>query len=482
MERPNVVLITVDQWRGDALGSAGHPFASTPHLDQLAGSGVRFDRAYAATPSCIPARASLYTGLSQTSTRRVGYRDGESWNYPVTIASEFTSAGFQTQAIGKLHVYPERSQMGFQNVILHDSYLHFARKKPRDLTLVDDYLVWLRERTGDPRADYFDNGVNCNSQIARPWDKDESLHPTTWLVTEAIDFLRRRDPSKPFFLYLGFHRPHPPYDPPNWAFEQYLDIEMPDPPVGRWAHDVLGPYNDGWRADPTVAQLSGPQLRRARAGYFGHITHIDLQINRLLEVFDEYGLRFNTVFAFVSDHGEMLGDHNAYRKSLPYEGSAHIPWIVTGPGIPSGVVCQDNVVELRDVMPTLLRTAGVPLPNGLDGADALSVVRDSGAAWRTHLHGEHTFADQSVHYICDDTWKYVWWSGTGREQLFDLKSDPQELKDLHEPLLVEDYRRKLVAALANRPEGFVEGEKLVCGKKIGPILPSPDGLDLPSTR
>ncbi|WP_395146526.1 sulfatase-like hydrolase/transferase [Armatimonas sp.] len=169
----NVVLICVDQWRGDALGCEGHPIAMTPHLDQLAAEGVRFGRAYSATPSCIPARASLYTRLSQTSTGKVGYRDGVPFDYPVTIASEFTKNGYQTQAIGKLHVFPERSQIGFQNVLLHDGYLHFGRKKPRDIGMVDDYLPWLREKTGDPKADYFDNGVNCNSQVARPWDKDE---------------------------------------------------------------------------------------------------------------------------------------------------------------------------------------------------------------------------------------------------------------------------------------------------------------------
>src|SRR5689334_15257738 len=171
-ERPNVVLINVDQWRGDCLSISGHPMVQTPYLDRLALQGARFNRAYSATPSCIPARAALYTGLTQRSHGRVGYRDGVPWNYPVTIAGEFTRNGYQTQAIGKLHVYPERSQMGFQHVILHDGYLHFARKRPRDIGLVDDYLPWLREKTGDPRADYFDNGINCNSQVARPWDKD----------------------------------------------------------------------------------------------------------------------------------------------------------------------------------------------------------------------------------------------------------------------------------------------------------------------
>lgn len=464
MDRPNVVLICVDQWRGDALSYEGNPLACTPHLTQLAAEGVRFASAYAATPSCIPARATLYTGLSQRNTRRVGYRDGQPWPYRRTVAGEFTAAGYQTQAIGKLHVFPERSQMGFQNVILHDGYLHFGRKKPRDVGLVDDYLVWLRDQTGDPRADYFDHGVNCNSQVARPWDKDERLHPTTWLTMEAIDFLRRRDPGKPFFLYLGYHRPHPPYDPPQWAFDQIMDLDMPDPVCGDWAQDLLGPYNDGWRADPTVAQLSGPALRRARAGYYGHIVHIDLQINRFLESLDEYGLRQNTVVAFVSDHGEMLGDHHCFRKSLPYEGSARVPFLVSGPGVPRRTV-SSRVVELRDVMPTLLRFAGVSDGLEIDGRDALAE-----GPWRGHLHGEHPFFDQAVHYIRTETHKYVWWSGTGKEQLFDMRDEVPELRESGDAEELARCRELLVAELEGRPEGFVRGGRLTPGARISPVL------------
>jgi len=465
MARPNVVLIVADQWRGDALSCAGHSVVETPFLDELAGRGVRFERAYSATPSCVPARAALLTGMSQTSTKRVGYQDGVPFDYPVTIASEFTKAGYQTQAVGKMHVYPERSQMGFQNVVLHDGFLHFARRKPKDIGLVDDYIVWLREKTGNPLADYFDHGVNCNSQVARPWDKDEALHPTAWLTTEAIDFLRRRDPTKPFFLYMGFHRPHPPYDPPQWAFDQYIDAEMPDPPVGDWAEEVLAPYEDGWRADPSVAALSPRALRRARAGYYGHMSHIDLQINRFVEALGDYGLLQDTVIMFTSDHGELLGDHNAFRKSLPYEGSARIPMILAGPGVPRRQV-ESRIVELRDVMPTLLQLAGIEPSEGIDGIDALSP-----AAKRDILHGEHTYAGQSVHYLVDGKMKYIWWSGTGREQLFDLQSDPCECHDLGNTPQIVFYRERLVAELTGRPEGFVQDGRLVAGRPVSAMLP-----------
>ena len=190
-DRPNVVLICVDQWRGDCLSIDGHPVVQTPYLDGWALDGARFARAYSATPTCVPARAALYTGLSQRRHGRVGYQDGVPWDYPVTIASEFTRHGYQTEAIGKLHVYPERSQMGFQHVVLHDGFLHYARAHHADHDRVDDYLPWLRQQLGRD-ADYFDHGVNCNSVVARPWDKPEHTHPTNFVVTQGIDFLRRR--------------------------------------------------------------------------------------------------------------------------------------------------------------------------------------------------------------------------------------------------------------------------------------------------
>lgn len=473
--RPNIVLIMADQWRGDCLSVAGHPVVYTPYLDRLALDGVRFTSAYSATPSCIPARAGLYTGTCQETHGRVGYRDGVTWDYPVTLAGEFTRHGYQTQAIGKMHVYPERSQTGFQNVILHDGFLHFARRKNAGaLERVDDYLPWLQEHLGRD-ADYFEHGVNCNSIVARAWDKDEYLHPTTWLVTQALGFLRRRDPRKPFFLFLSFHRPHPPYDPPAWAFEQYLDADMPEVPIGDWV-DCLAPYADPERADCMVGKVPPERLRRARAGYYGHMSHIDQQINRFVEGLAEYGLAGNTYTLFTADHGEMLGDHHMFRKATPYEGSACVPLILNGPagaGFARGTAHSD-VAELRDVMPTLLTCAGLPVPDSVEGRSLVPLARGEDVPWRNYVHGEHTVFGQSLHYVTDGHWKYVWYSGDGHEQLFDLANDPTESHDLAgAPAsfpVVASWRERLVCELTGREEGYVADGHLVTGRPVDACL------------
>ncbi len=473
-DRPNVILICVDQWRGDCLSIDGHPVVHTPYIDELALSGARFSRAYSATPVCVPARAALFTGLSQESHGRVGYRDGVPWNYPVTLAGEFTRHGYQTQAVGKMHVYPERSQLGFQHVILHDGYLHFARRRDRDYGLVDDYTPWLRERLGRD-ADYFEHGVDCNSIVARPWDKPEDTHPTCFVAARAIDFLRCRDPRKPFFLYVSFHRPHPPYDPPAWAFEQYLQADMPEPPVGDWT-GVFAPYAEPHRPDALAGAVSPAILRRARAGYYGHMTHIDHQVHRLCEALVDYGVAGNTWICFVSDHGEMMGDHHLFRKGLPYEGSARVPLILAGPrgsGLPGGTV-SGALAELRDVMPTLLDCAGLPVPAEVEGCSLLPAARGGTEPVRRHLHGEMVMVGQSIQWVTDGREKYVWFSGTGREQLFDLERDPQERRDLAtlpgEAERMARWRRVLADALREREEGFTDGERLITGRPVHALL------------
>ncbi|TWD84917.1 arylsulfatase A-like enzyme [Kribbella amoyensis] len=481
MTHPNVILICVDEWRGDALSCAGHPYVETPHLDELARGGVRFANGYSATPSCVPARAALFTGQSQEAHGRVGYDDGVPFEvaHPVTMQGEFKRAGYHTQAIGKMHVWPERARLGFDDVILHDGYLHHARRSYRQqFGFFDDYVPWLRRQPGvSPDADYFDHGVNCNSVVARPWDKAEALHPTSWIGTQTIEWLYRRDPTKPFFLYLSFHRPHPPYDPPRWAFDQYDALPPYERELGDWEDDWDEFRRDG-DYQAAIGDLPDRVVHRARAGYYGLMAQIDLQVNRIREALADFGVADDTVIAFTSDHGEMLGDHRMFRKAVPYEGSAKVPFIVadrsTNEAAARGAVV-DHVVELRDVMPTLLDLAGVPIPDSVDGCSLAAHVRGEPAEpVREWLHGEHVYWGQSLHWVTDGRVKYVWGSAKGVEQLFDLEADPGELRNLaglpEHAELRDHWRSRLVQDLTGREEGFVVDGDLVTGRPVTTML------------
>lgn len=469
-ERPNILFICADQWRADCLGVAGHPVVETPHLDVLAGQGVNFTQAYAACPSCIAARASIFTGLEPRRHGFVGYKDCVHWQYPVTLAGTLAAAGYHTQCVGKMHVYPWRNLMGFHNVVLHDGYLHMSRREQRDHGLIDDYLPWLREKAGAAYADYVDTGMGCNGYAVRPWVYDDMLHPMTWVTTQSVDFLRRRDPSRPFFLMVSYHRPHPPLDPPACYLERYLRKELPPLPIGDWVQHKLPPHHG---IDSPVPHDKA-QIDYARRAYYAQITHLDHQVNRIVTALYEYSLLDHTAILFTSDHGEMLFDHNHVAKAMPYDGSAHVPLILHPPrGTLKPGQTISAPVELRDIFPTFCDLAGIAPPALLDGASLLPLCRGEAGPWREYIHGEHAYGDRSNHWITDGREKYAWFSQTGRELLFDIAGDPKEMHDLsrERPDRLAHWRRRLIHELEEREEGFVQDGELVVGRPQGPVLP-----------
>lgn len=463
--------------RWDCLSAMNHPVVETPNLDALAKRGVLFRNAYSATPICIPARAAIMTGMSQRSHGRVGYADGVPWRYEHMLAGELAQAGYHTQCVGKMHVHPARNLCGFHHVVLHDGYLHHNRRRDTNTAdahfdQVDDYLPWLRQQVGS-QADMTDLGLDCNaSTMARPWHLEERYHPTNWTVTQSIDFLRRRDPGKPFFLWTSFVRPHSPLDPPQVYFDMYKDREMPDCPVGSWVDELAAEQG---RFDPTTiaGKLPKRRLDRAKAGYYALITHIDDQIGRLLQALYEHGALHNTVVLFTSDHGELMGDHHYFRKGLPYEGSVKVPLILCDPGDLLGLKAGaevEEIVELRDLMPTLLEAAAAPIPASVEGRSLLALGREEDAPdWRTYIHGEHAMGALSNHYVTDGKEKYIWFSQSGKEQLFDLATDPEERTDLSDhperAQRLAEWRRRLVGELEGREEGYVADGSLVVGRR-----------------
>lgn len=477
--RPNVLLIMTDQQRWDTLGCYGSPVVESPNLDWIAADGTVFTRAYSAVPSCIPARAMLLTGKDQWHTGILGMGSGQPpcGDLEQTLPEQLASAGYHTQGVGKMHFSPQRSLQGFHNTVLDES------ARVQDPGFVSDYVQWFaRNRPGD--VDRYEHGIDMNSWMARPYHAAEFLHATNWTASESMRFLDRRDPTRPFFLMTSFARPHSPYDPPGYYFDLYQRKATPAPAVGEWAamHDDLHEAKNpnAWRG-----RRSDEEIRRARAAYFGLITHIDHQIGRLLRYLQQHRLLENTVVIFTSDHGDMLGDHHLWRKTYAYEGSAHIPLIVRLPRPLRERVCPqvDAPVGLQDIMPTILDAVNVPIPTGVDGSSLLPLIRSDWVAWRPFLHGEHCTcysAAQEMQYLTDGRWKYIWFPRLGTEQLFHLDSDPAECADLAaDPVHADVLRRwqmALVQVLAPREAGLTEDEHLVCQAGKAPIT-SPKGRE-----
>lgn len=426
-KRPNILFITTDQQRGDCLGSDGHPVLQTPYLDEIAERGARFTSAYSSVPSCTPARAAMLTGMDQWNHGRLTMRGADPLEYPATLPGELANAGYHTQAVGKMHFAPQRRLYGFHNMVLDESGRRFGN-------FVSDYHVWF-DKHKEGEYGYRDHSIDWNSWMGRPSHLPEHLHPTHWTATEGINFLDRRDPTKPFFLWLSFARPHSPYDAPQAYWDMYINNDkVPKAAVGDWA----APF------DRRVADVNAPwshrsddEIQQARAGYYGNITFIDHQIGRVL-----YELRRhdpaaykNTIIVFTSDHGDMMGDHHHWRKTYGYEGSARVPFVVAFPeswDMPTGQVI-DAPIESRDIMPTLLDAAGVDIPDSVDGESLLKLFRGERDGWREFVQGEHTTCyskEQGMQYVTDGKEKYIWFHHTGREQFFNLVDDPLECRDL----------------------------------------------------
>lgn len=460
--RPSFLLIMTDQQRGDALGIEGHPVLLTPNMDSIAGAGVRFSRCYTTCPSCIAARRSLLTGQFPSTHGMVGYRDNVPWmNVPPTLPGALKAAGYQTYIVGRdMHQHPRRQRNGFDHMVIHgwDS----------------DYCEWLATHEPPGSGGHLGTGVMHNDWTARPWHMAEGLHQTNWTVNQALEFLRKRDPSCPFFLVVSFLAPHPPLVPPAFYMERYLRQDLPEPVIGDWAEP---PPHDGAGSDPSPSRvhLRGEALRSCRAAYFGLINHIDDQIRRLLNPIDGIDRMTggNTVVLFTADHGEMLGDHYLWRKSVPYEPSARVPLMIRAPerfGLQRRAVV-DLPVCLEDIMPTVLEMAGVEVPDTVEGRSLVPLLRGERPRWRECLHIEHA---PLHHSLTDGREKFIWFVQDGREQFFDLANDPHEMHNLAEaPAAAERvarWRRRLVETLKGRPEGFSDGNRLIPGRPYPPVL------------
>lgn len=456
--KPNILLIVCDQFRWDCLGAKGHPTVRTPNLDTLAAQGVLFDRAYSAVPSCIAARANLFTGLSPDKTGFLGYRDGVEWGYANMLPQLLRDNGYQTHCVGKTHFFPQRKHCGFEGLDSYESWQSF------DSHYQNDYHRWLADKSGGDLNE-LNHGMGDNDWTARPSTLPEELHVNTWTVTKALEFVERRDHTRPYFLNVSFHRPHPPVDPPQHYWDEYMALPMQEPAIGDWCNVYDHPPDS---LNCWCGRLEERELKKLRHGYFAQIAHIDTQIGRLLLAL-RYRKEAPDLIVFTSDHGEMLGDHHLFRKTYPYQGSAAVPLIIwsTQDACSAGIRTAVPVV-LQDIYTTVLDYAGIAPPCDTDGLSLRPVVAGAADLPREYIHGEHSACyseDMAMQYLTDGRYKYIWFTKDGREQLFDLDADPEELHDLSRNSAYSDvlalWRNRLAQELRCRTcDGITDGASL----------------------
>lgn len=435
--KPHILLITTDQQRYDALGVNGNPHLETTNLDELACRGVNFDRAYVTCPVCIPARRTLLSGQHPFTHGLRWYEDGLHWDPPFTLPGILSDAGYQTQLVGKMHMHPMGKRYGYDHIKLSETSNWRPTSKVQGR---NDYVRWLRSQ-GVSEHPHF-HGISGNGRLVTPWPLEDRFHQNNWLAREAVQFLTEdRDPESPFFLHLSFYHPHPPFVPPRDYLDRYLEKDLPDSPMGDWVPDL--PPRPGIAADSAVGPFDAEQIRRAWAAYYALIHHIDDCVAHVIESWREYGnprTQEPLYILFSSDHGEMLGQHQLFRKSLAYEASSHVPFFISGYNVPLKPGRCDALACWEDVLPTLADLAGVPLPGPVDGISLAPALRGEPLPPRDSItgmcHGMHT-----NYFIVQGHLKYIWFEKTHEEQLFDLEADPQECHDLSaDTLLLQPFR------------------------------------------
>jgi arylsulfatase len=436
-QRPHILFLSLDQWGGPFFGFEGHPVIRTPTLDQLARLGTRFSRAYSESPICIPARRSMMTGQSPRGHGDRSFLPSLAMPRDHLLAQCMKAGGYQTVAIGKLHVFPQRDRIGFDQTLL-------AEEGRPGLGAVDDYDLYLSDQghTGEQ----FMHGMSNNGYEHRTWHLKEAHHVTHWITRTACREIKRRDPMMPGFWHVSYTHPHPPLVPLA-SYEALYELSSVDLPLhSEWSSGgveglptALQVVRDYW-----PAKWSAAEHRSLRRAYYALCTHIDHQIRILIGTLREEGLLDDTVILLTSDHGDMLGDHGLWAKRLFYENSARVPMILVGarrgPAIKAGHV-DSRLVGLQDLMPTLLDIADLPIPSSVEGLSML------GHPTRTVLYGECGEGRNATRMLHNGRYKLIWYPGGQRVQLFDLETDPQECVDLSQSQAHSGQLRELESQL-----------------------------------
>ncbi|MEE3233707.1 MAG: sulfatase-like hydrolase/transferase [Candidatus Latescibacterota bacterium] len=422
MSNLNFLFIMPDQLRPDFLSCYGADFIKTPNIDSIANQGVLYENAYSTSPVCVAARHNLLTGLNSIRTGVLGngqflrpdYSDCGIHTWPGIMRL----AGYRSAAIGKMHFYPWDVSMGFDDrVICEDK---------RWLHIKDDYSDYLDQRGlrklhGNEHPGYYENkgAIIHQHSFSDSWDY--------FVGSEAANYIRSYEDSRPFAMMVGLPGPHCPYDPSPEYADRFSPEDMPKAiPEVPGDHPILTSQNVEGNKQPwngvDYTEFTEQQKAKVRAHYAGLVKQIDDIVGDILKALKDQGQLDKTVIIFSSDHGDYLGDHNLIGKGHFFESSCHVPLIVR---LPDGEKKSTNtdLVALADITPTMLNLAGVSPPGYMDFQPLPGLGIETGK--RDYLYGM-----MGGGWMCfDGRWKLCKYR-TGEHLLFDLYADPMEQNNL----------------------------------------------------
>ena len=412
-DQPNVLLLVIDQLRGDALGCFGHPNAVTPNIDRLAARGVGFRRHHAQGSPCGPSRASLATGM-YVMNHRVITNDAPTAQHLKTMPLFARELGYEPALVGYTTTVPDPRHAHAKDPRFTTNSIAGGWNIVRDFEEPrEHYLAWLSgqgyEIAGKYEALFRPPPGEHDPTWFAPSPIAAEHTDTAWCAEGALDYLRIRR-HKPWFLHLGFFRPHPPFMP-SAPYDRLVNPADTLPPVranSAEAEAAVHPLTrlilDTMKVSSAMHWMPGlardmslPDVARMRAAYFGLLAEVDHHVGRVMALLEQSGQLERTLIVLTSDHGEQLGDHHLVAKRGYFPQSYHVPCIVVDPR-PAADATRGTLVEAFtenvDVLPTLMDWLGAPVPRQCNGRSLLPFTRgEVPAGWRTEAHWEYDFRD-----------------------------------------------------------------------------------------
>lgn len=453
--RPNVLFIISDDLTATALSCYGNTVCRTPNIDRLAARGTRFTRAYCQATFCGPSRASLMSGYYPHATGMFGYVSGrEAIGGRATWAQHFKNSGYYTARVSKIF------HMGVPGDI----------EKGSDGT--DDPASWT-ERFNSPGPEWTAAGagetlegnpdgkkpvVGGNTFVTVAADGDDLVHSDGKTAAKACELIRLHK-DEPFFLGVGFVRPHVPFVSPRSYHAPYPweRMVLPEKVPGDW--DDIPKAGINYKTSLNM-KMDVVRQQKSVAGYYAAVAYMDAQVGKVLDSLHESGLDEKTIVIFTSDHGYHLGEHDFWAKVSCHDESAAVPLIISVPG-KQPAVCR-SFVELLDLYPTLSSLSSLDVPARIQGKDLTPLFDDPGRKVRDAaftINGK-----DNAFLLREEKWAYIQYGEDAKKgiELFDMERDPQQFTNLadspeHQPVVAE-FKGKLAAKLAEVRENDL-GEK-----------------------
>ncbi len=454
LRMPNILLIIGDDHAAWTLGSMGDPRRATPNLDRLASQGVLFERAYCNAPVCTPSRQSLITGklphavgVTQLMT---ALPDGAA-----TLGVLAARRGYETVAIGKMH-FNGPSRHGFARRVDLGEWERWLKENPPPEgdhrrpwhPFVDPARLWLN-------ADCLDAGLPA-----------KAMSSSFFIERAAREFRASR--KTPFAMVVGFYEPHSPFRFPTEWTGRYSPAGFSVPELTAFER----------REQPEVfADLTTGEIRGIQAAYFTSLSFLDHQIGRLMDALDSSGLAHDTIVVYVGDNGYLLGQHGRFEKHCFYEQAVRVPLIIRWPGQIAAGRRVNDLVEMVDVLPTVLALAGLPRPEDPHGIDLSPLLRgEPNARGRDVVYSEYTENEEAM--VRDDRYKLIVGSGARLREdgyktrnplplpgpyfrLYDEQRDPGETHDLSAEPALAAVRERLLERMYERMKATSTGEHAI---------------------